>query len=188
LALVQRRRSLREGRTPGLAGNADLAPTLVRGQWAAQTCFVGLRLSPRGRWSNRKNRRPEKQVCATARGDSVLHPHRTPARSRGVRGETGTPQATSLGPTKGRPKTHLEDKPGRRDIAEPEAQTLWLLRKAKTFRLSPVFLSPFLAPLSPRHGEMGRMPARRRHGGLLLYPSVDGHSPGLRFPQERKKQ
>ena len=31
LALVQRHRSLREGRTAGMAGNADMAPTLVRG-------------------------------------------------------------------------------------------------------------------------------------------------------------
>jgi hypothetical protein len=34
LARAQRRRSLWEGRTPGLAGNGDLAPTRVRGQWA----------------------------------------------------------------------------------------------------------------------------------------------------------
>ena len=31
----------------------------------AHTCFLGLRLFPRGRWSNRENRRPKKQVCAT---------------------------------------------------------------------------------------------------------------------------
>jgi hypothetical protein len=84
LAPVQRR-SLREGRTPGLAGNADLAPTRVRGQLAGV---------PGG---GRNGIRPP--------GDSALYPNRTPAGNGGVRGETGTPRATSLGPTKGRPKT-----------------------------------------------------------------------------------
>jgi hypothetical protein len=138
LALAQRRRPRREGRTPGLAGKGDVAPTLVRSQLVAQTCFLGLRVSPRGRWGNRKNRGPEQQACATAPGDSALYPHRTPAGNGGVRGETETPHATSLGPTKGRPKTQLEGSTGRRDIAELEAQILRLLRNMKTFRLSPV--------------------------------------------------
>ena len=47
---------------------------------------------------------------------------------------------------------------------------------------------PFLAPLSRGHGEMGKPPARWRHGGLLLCPSADGHPPGLRFPQETKRR
>jgi hypothetical protein len=35
---------------------------------------------------------------------------------------------------------------------------------------------------------MGKRPARWRHAGLLLCPSVDGHSPGLLFPQETIEQ
>jgi hypothetical protein len=38
------------------------------------------------------------------------------------------------------------------------------------------------------HGEMGKPPARWRHGGLLLCPSADGHPPGLRFPQETNRR
>ena len=38
-----------------------------------------------------------------------------------------------------------------------------------------------------KHGEMGKPPARWRHGGLLLCPSADGHPPGLRFPQETNR-
>jgi hypothetical protein len=52
-------------------------------------------------------------------------------------------RSTVLGPTKDRPKAQLQEKTGRRGIAEPEAQVLWLLRNMKTFRLSLVYQGGF---------------------------------------------
>ena len=44
------------------------------------------------------------------------------------------------------------------------------------------------APCSRGHGEMGKAPARWRHGGLLLCPSADAHPSGLRSPQETNRR